>query len=687
MKVIKKYFILIVVLIYVMFMNTSIVNSYTAHTADEAINWVKSKLGQSIDYDGKYGAQCVDLIYAYYNYLGVPVVYGNGGDFSWNELPIGWNRYQGVQPQKGDILVYTDNSYGHVAIYESDRVTYHQNLDYIKYVRQPGYSYNGLNSPYWGVVRPDFKNDTQAPVINEFFADPLSMKSDSFVLKVKASDNVGVTQVKFGVVSITWSSDKSDVNEDDQLSFYNATYNSNTGYWEYIVKASEHNNEKGIYASEVYVYDAAGNSSFSAMGGGVQMGSTIANDLENSFYARIALNTDRAKVIGIDGTNSKTNVSLKDKNLNDNTQIWKFEKQSDGTYYIKNYATDLYIDINNSEDNDEANVLQNTYTGSNSQKYYVMNYNGGYRFQPKHSQKGRGLDANNNNIYLYQAWWVKDRRYEQTYNIEKVATNLELINLGNSELKVGEKTTLKAEITPTNVTIKTVKYTSSDENIATVDNNGVVTAKGVGNVIISANTIDGTNIEKEINIIVTKKNTGIFNDVTEDAWYYSAVKYVYENNIIKGYTNGNFGPNDNLTRAMLVTILHRMEKEPSVTTSNNFPDVGNTWYTNAINWASDKKIVMGYGDGTFKPNNNITRQDLMVILYRYAKYKGKNISTDADITNYPDYNKIDNYAKEAMKWAIGKKILYGNNSGLLDPKGNATRAQVAVIIERYMKNI
>lgn len=77
----------------------------------------------------------------------------------------------------------------------------------------------------------------------------------------------------------------------------------------------------------------------------------------------------------------------------------------------------------------------------------------------------------------------------------------------------------------------------------------------------------------------------------------------------------------------------------------------------------------------------------MVILYRYAKYKGKDMTINTDITNYPDYNKIDNYAKEAIKWAVGKKILYGNKDGLLDPKGNATRAQVAVIIQRYMKNI
>ena len=106
--------------------------SATSRTADEAIAWAKSKVGQSIDYDGAYGAQCVDLILAYYNYLGVSTVSGNGKDYAWNALPSGWTRVEGGAPQKGDILVYSGTSdngyYGHVAIYESDYVHYDQNV-------------------------------------------------------------------------------------------------------------------------------------------------------------------------------------------------------------------------------------------------------------------------------------------------------------------------------------------------------------------------------------------------------------------------------------------------------------------------------------------------------------------------------------------------------------------------------
>ncbi len=133
----------------------------TSRTQNDAISWVQSKVGQSLDMDGSYGAQCVDLILAYYDYLGVSRSSGNACDYAWNTLPAGWQRIQGAQPQKGDILVYSGNDsnpYGHVAIYESDYVTYHQNFNYHSYVEKVGYKYNGLGNPYWGVIRPNWNS-------------------------------------------------------------------------------------------------------------------------------------------------------------------------------------------------------------------------------------------------------------------------------------------------------------------------------------------------------------------------------------------------------------------------------------------------------------------------------------------------------------------------------------------------
>ena len=120
---------------------------------DAAINWCKSKVGSSLDYDGYYGCQCVDLIKYYYKYLGKAPVTGNGKDYTWNSLPSGWSRIKGAKPQKGDILVFTNGKNGHVAIYASDSESYHQNYNSVQKVQmitKPYYNMSG----YWGVIRP-----------------------------------------------------------------------------------------------------------------------------------------------------------------------------------------------------------------------------------------------------------------------------------------------------------------------------------------------------------------------------------------------------------------------------------------------------------------------------------------------------------------------------------------------------
>ncbi|MCI9356788.1 MAG: CHAP domain-containing protein [Lachnospiraceae bacterium] len=153
-----------------------------AKTQAEAVQWVQSQVGKSIDADGVYGAQCVDLILAYYDYLGVPRSSGNGKDYAHNALPAGWQRLQGGAPQAGDILVYggsAGNPYGHVAIFESERVHYHQNFNGKPSVQRITYRYNGLNDPYWGVIRPSFSAGTRTDYLNlgDSF-DALIIRSD-----------------------------------------------------------------------------------------------------------------------------------------------------------------------------------------------------------------------------------------------------------------------------------------------------------------------------------------------------------------------------------------------------------------------------------------------------------------------------------------------------------------------------
>ena len=180
-----------------------------------------------------------------------------------------------------------------------------------------------------------------------------------------------------------------------------------------------------------------------------------------------------------------------------------------------------------------------------------------------------------------------------------------------------------------------------------------------------------------------------FNDVDASAWYYSAVKYSYDNNIIAGYDSNTFAPNDNLTRGMLVTILYRMENSPKNDGNTSFSDVNSDkWYSKPIRWAVDNEIVHGYaGSSRFGPNDNITRQDLAVILRNYAKYKNKNINVKGDVTKFRDSREISGYAYPAVQWAVGSKVITGNADKTLRPLGYATRAEAAAMIQKYCYNV
>ena len=187
----------------------------------------------------------------------------------------------------------------------------------------------------------------------------------------------------------------------------------------------------------------------------------------------------------------------------------------------------------------------------------------------------------------------------------------------------------------------------------------------------------------------TPTKTLPFKDVKRSDWFYNAVEYVYTNNIIKGYNTTTFAPNDQLTRGMMVTILHRMEGSPAVSGNTKFSDVQNSkyYYYNAVKWASDKGIVTGYDNGKFGPDDNITREQLAVILCKYAKYKGKNITQTNDLRAFSDRSKVSKYALAQMKWAVGSGVITGNKDKTLKPQGNATRAEVSAMLEKYCQRI
>ena len=257
----------------------------------------------------------------------------------------------------------------------------------------------------------------------------------------------------------------------------------------------------------------------------------------------------------------------------------------------------------------------------------------------------------------------------------------------NSVLK-GSKITLSKTVSPTSAYNKDVKWTSSNNSIATVSSSGVVTGLKGGTVTITATARDGTNVKGTYT--VTVKTTELpFKDVSVDNWFYSSVKYTYQKGIILGTSNTTFNPNTKLTRGMLVTILHRMEGKPTPKTQNKFSDVYKSqYYYDAVRWATEKGIVHGYGNGKFGPDSNITRQDLAVILRNYAQYKGKNVNVTANLNKFSDGNIVSDYAKSAVQWAVGKGVITGNNNGAsLTPHANSTRAEAAGMIYNYCTKI
>ena len=177
-----------------------------------------------------------------------------------------------------------------------------------------------------------------------------------------------------------------------------------------------------------------------------------------------------------------------------------------------------------------------------------------------------------------------------------------------------------------------------------------------------------------------------FDDVRRGDWFYDDVRYVYETGLMNGTANRIFAPSVSTTRAMIVTILWRLEGSPVVNFAMRFRDVvQNAWYSEAVRWAAANGIVTGYTEQTFGPNDNIAREQLAAILHRYAKYKGLDVSAgeDTNILSFDDAQTISGYAVPAMQWACGAGLMQGSNRKLL-PAAQATRAQVAAMLHRFL---
>lgn len=175
-----------------------------------------------------------------------------------------------------------------------------------------------------------------------------------------------------------------------------------------------------------------------------------------------------------------------------------------------------------------------------------------------------------------------------------------------------------------------------------------------------------------------------FTDVAQNAWYYDDVAYVYEHGLFDGVSSTSFSPSGKMQRCMMTTVLHRLAGKPRVSYTALFSDIPDgQWYTAGTVWAGQRGVVTGVGDSKFNPFANVTRQEIAVILYRYAQQTGYDVNQFADLSRFGDSGTVASWGREAISWAVSAGILNGNN-GLLLPGGDATRAEVAAMLHRFV---
>ena len=207
------------------------------------------------------------------------------------------------------------------------------------------------------------------------------------------------------------------------------------------------------------------------------------------------------------------------------------------------------------------------------------------------------------------------------------------------------------------------------------------------------NKVSGVYLTKDMTVYAgwrVNENPGTganpFTDVSEKDWFYSDVMFVYENGLMLGTSKTLFSPHGTATRGMMATILWRMEGSPVPKGKNSFTDVeAEKWYADAITWTAENGIFAGYGKDKFGPDDPITREQLAAIFYRYADYKGYDLTVKGNLDKFKDSDKITDYAKTAMQWAVGSGLVKGKSGNLLDPQGTATRAEIAAMLHRFIE--
>ena len=631
---------LLVMLMVVSLVPMSALAATNGHTANEAIGWVQSQVGKALDYDGVYGAQCVDLIKYYYDYLGcASYARGNGSDYATNALPSGWTRLKGAQPQLGDILVYTGgyNNYGHVAIYESDYVSYHQNFNGKQYVVRATCKYNALNNPYWGVIRPDFGGS--APVSAASWEGPSATnitESNAYLSgKVNFSQTMNTTQVGVRI----YDSSNTRIALKDEYVNYNTTY---VNIW-YDVTG-----ELGIYLKSGQNYKFQ----FYTISNGKEYWSPIisfATAHTHNYASKVVQPTCTAQ--GYTMHTCSCGNSYKDSYVNALghsysggacTRCGQKDPNYTQTSGVSYVLSDGVLTVSGS--GECTNAWMNNYSPNNVKKIVI----------------GSGITSIGRAAFQGCAY-VKS------------------VDIANGVTKIcrGAFTqcwALESVIIPTSV--NTIEMTAFGNAISGSTMNDVYycgSAAQWGRISIGEHNDSLLKASFHYNYDPNMS----FTDVAAGSYCYDAVQWAVANGITKGTDATHFSPNAGCTRGQVVTFLWRAAGEPTVGGNVGFVDVAPGSYCyEAVKWAVANGITNGTDATHFSPNAACTRGQVVTFMYRAEGEPavGGNVGF-VDVA-------AGSYCYNAVQWAVANGITKGTDATHFSPNATCTRGQVVTFLYR-----
>ena len=667
------------VILIVGLLPTAAFASTNGKTADDAINWVKSQSGRTVG-----SGECVALIYAYYAYLGQTSPGGDGKDYWTNNLPAGWTRIPNAQPQKGDILVYgwsAKNPAGHVAIYESDYSTWHQNFGSARYVTQVTFRYNSFDNPYLGVIRPDFSSATPTPS----YAD-IGTNVYRYLIRTDGWKHIGTNYGSNNYVTIS----AANTGDPEQI-------------WKFIRQGDGSYYIQNMYSDWYLTYE----------GDCVQQAKVTVSWLNTNKASRFQWYIyDRNGTFQLVPKDSVTAGTWLVLDCTGNyqtagTQMELYSNWSGAAQIFSLYPVDYQkpaappkVEITVPEVVTVGEEVRISWTASPlrdkyDQREYCVTVEGG---------------GSKKVIYTTDtSVSVTIKRRELHCDVTVDARNTKYASYSSSSYASfrcveAHEHSYTAVVTPPTCTEKGYTTHTCSCGHSYVDtytdalghawDSGKVTKQPTATETgIKTFTCTRCSATKTETIPAGSCPSAGFTDVPgEGNWAHAGIDYCVANGLMSGVGDNLFAPKMTTTRAQIVQILYNLEGEPKVSGTMPFTDLTQNWYKDAVLWAYQTGVVSGTSATTFAPDLPVTREQIAVILMGYAeKVLGVTRTwTPADLSVFPDAGSVSGWAKDALADAVALGLISGASNGgvtYLSPKGSATREQVATILMEFCKNV